>query len=154
MRIYVLSNATVKKNILAKLDPYLHNTRHICYIWSVNGLLQVEGDKIYGIKIKDVPSKKTLLGAFPVTIDESEFQRQEECYQIAPRSYKEYTILKTYSVSASSHASSQASSHASLLEWVLEYKDDELHDNYFTLPNGEDIHSAKNKADLLHFLNI
>ena len=160
MRIYVLSNATVKKNILAKLDPYLHNTRHICYIWSVNGLLQVEGDKIYGIKIKDVPSKKTLLGAFPVTIDESEFQRQEECYQIAPRSYKEYTTLKIYSASVSSTSvsstsvSSQASSTASLLEWVLEYKDDELHDNYFTLPNGEDIHSAKNKADLLHFLNI
>jgi hypothetical protein len=146
MRIYVLSNATLKKNILSKLEPYLHSIRHICYIWSVNGLLQVEENKIYQVQIKDVQSKKTLLGAFPVTIDESEFIRKEECFQIAPRSYEEYTMLKTYSISNTKSASS--------IEWILEYKDDELHDNYFTLPNGEDIHSAKNKADLLHFLNL
>jgi hypothetical protein len=91
-----------------------------------------------------VISKKTLLGAFPVTIDESEFIREEECFQIAPRSHKEYTTLKIY----------RASAGTSSLEWVLEYKDDELHDNYFTLPNGEDIHSVKNKAALLHFLNF
>ena len=143
MRIYVLSNATLKKNILNKLEPYLHSIRHICYIWSVNGLLQVEENKIYRVQIKDVQSKKTLLGAFPVTIDESEFIRKEECFQIAPRSYEEYTMLKTYSIAS-----------ASSIEWILEYKDNELHDNYFTLPNGEDIHSAKNKADLLHFLNL
>ena len=155
MRIYILSNATLKKNILSKLEPYLHNTRYISYIWSVNGLLQVEDNKIYRIKIKDVISKKTLLGAFPVTIDESEFIREEECFQIAPRSYKEYTTLKIYSAAGTSAAGTGAAgTGTSMLEWVLEYKDDELHDNYFTLPNGEDIHSVKNKAALLHFLNI
>jgi hypothetical protein len=143
MRIYILSNATLKKNILNKLEPYLHSIRHICYIWSVNGLLQLEENKIYQVQIKDVQSKKTLLGAFPVTIDESEFIRKEECFQIAPRSYEEYTMLKTYKASSTSS-----------IELILEYKDNELHDNYFTLPNGEDIHSAKNKADLLHFLNL
>ena len=177
MRIYVLSNATLKKNIISKLEPYLHNVRHICYIWSVNGLMQVEDDKIYQVQIKDVQSKKTLLGAFPVTIDESDFIRKEECFQIAPRSFKEYTTLKTYrlagtstsvadasavdasavdtsAVDASVAGTSVAGTSASLIEWVLEYKDDELHDNYFTLPNGEDIHWPKNKADLLHFLNL
>jgi hypothetical protein len=172
MRIYVLSNATLKKNILNKLEPYLHSVRHISYIWSVNGLMQVEENKVYKVKIKDVQSKKTLLGAFPVTIDESEFIREEECFQIAPRSFKEYTTLKTYrlaaagtSVAASTSAAASASVAAStsaaasvgktsLIEWVLEYKNDELHDNYFTLPNGEDIHWPKNKADLLHFLNL
>ena len=149
MRIYIVSNATLKKNILSKLEPYLHNTRYISYIWSVNGLLQVEDNKVYRIKIKDVISKKTLLGAFPVTIDESEFIREEECFQIAPRSHKEYTTLKIYKADASAAGTSTSS-----LEWVLEYKDDELHDNYFTLPNGEDIHSVKNKAALLHFLNL
>ena len=143
MRIYILSNATLKKNILSKLEPYLHSIRHICYIWSVNGLLQVEENKIYQVQIKDVQSKKTLLGAFPVTLDESEYIREEECYQIAPRSYREYMTLCTYKADPTTK-----------LEWILEYKDDELSDNYFTLPNGEDIHSAKNKADLLHFLNL
>ena len=95
MRIYILSNINVKKNTLAKLEPYLSNTRYVSYIWSMDGLLQVENEKIYQIKIKDVPLKKTLLGAFPVTIYESEFIREEECYQIAPRSFKEYTTVKT-----------------------------------------------------------
>jgi hypothetical protein len=174
MRIYILSNAAVKKNILAKLEPYLHNSRYINYIWSVNGLLQIENDKIYKIKIKDVISKKTLLGAYPVTIDESEFIREEECYQIAPRSHKEYMTIKTYKLATNATASSTASASAtatstasasasanlltasSNLEWIFEYKDDELHDNYFSLANGEfeDIHSPKVKADLLKFLNL
>jgi hypothetical protein len=166
MRIYVLSNATLKKNILSKLEPYLHSLRHISYIWSVNGLMQVENDKVYKVKIKDVQSKKTLLGAFPVTIDESEFIREEECFQIAPRSFKEYTTLKTYRIASVAGTSVAGTSVAgtstadtsvagtSLIEWVLEYKNDELHDNYFILPNGEDIHWPKNKADLLHFLNL
>jgi hypothetical protein len=143
MRIYILSNINLKKNILEKLEPYFHNVRHISYIWSLNGLLQVENNKIYKIKIKDVISKKTLLGAFPITIDESEFIREEECFQVAPRSYKEYTTLKSYRLQPTSN-----------LEWILEYKDDELHDNYFNLPATEDIHSAKIKGEILEFLNM
>jgi hypothetical protein len=117
--------------------------RHINYIWSVNGLLQVENNKIYKVKIKDVAEKKTLLGAFPITIDESEFIREEECFQIAPRSYKEYTTLKSYRLQPTSN-----------LEWILEYKEDELHDNYFILPATEDIHSPKIKGEILEFLNL
>jgi hypothetical protein len=144
MRVYILSNINVKKNLLHKLEPYFQHMRQVCYIWSMNGLLQVEDDKIYRIKIKDILSKKTLLGAYPATIDESEFLREEECYQIAPRSFNEYTTLKTYRLPRGD----------SLVNFILEYKDDELHDNYFTLPAGEDIHSPKNKTDLLEFLNL
>ena len=175
MRVYILSNANLKKNILGKLEPYFHKERQICYIWSLNGLLQVENNKIYNVKIQDVLAKKTLLGAFPATIDESEIIRKEECYQIAPRSHKEYTTLKAYRLPAqaqaqapaaqaqapaaqaqASAAQAQASAgpQPSVIEWILEYKDNELHDNYFSLPAGEDIHSPKNKADLLQFLNI
>lgn len=144
MRVYILSNSSVtKKSLPTKLEPYFRETRQISFIWSINGLLQVENDKIYSIKIKDVATKKTLLGAFPVTIDESEFLRQEECFQVAPRSYNEYTTLKAYRFAADS-----------LLEWIFEYKNGELHDNYFTLPAGEDIHAPKIKAELLEFLNM
>jgi len=150
MRIYILSNANLKKNILSKLESYFHNERQICYIWSVGGLLQVENNKIYKVNIQDVLSKKTLLGAFPATIDESEFVRKEECFQIVPRSYKEYTTLKAYRLPYKNTMVDTGS----MLEWILEYKDNELHDNYFSLPAGEDIQSPKNKADLLQFLNI
>ena len=190
MRIHILSNAVVKKKI-ALLDPYLRETRQICYIWSMSGLLQIENNKIYKIKIKDVPAIKTLLGAFPATIDESEFIREEECYQILPIAHKEYTTLKIYRIKGSAKGSTFTNPHDSetpnpstdpstdpsqnLLEtptatsfvvggrdpqsgialaWVLEYKNGELHDNYFTLPAGEDIHSPKNKADLCEYMNL
>ena len=139
MRIYILSNASVEKNMLAKLEPYLHSTRKVNYIWSINGLYQVENHKIYKMQIKDVPAKKTLIGAFPATIDESEFIRgEEEAYQVAPRSYIDYTTLKTYRL----HPSSS-------LEWVLEFKNEELHDNYFTLASMEE-----KKTELQQFLNL
>jgi len=154
MRVYIHSNSNLKKNILSKLEPYFHNERYISYIWSVGGLLQVENNKIYKVKIKDVLAKKTLLGAFPATIDESEFLREEESYQIAPRSYKEYTILKAYRLPEPAAPQVAGQAQPSVIEWILEYKDNELHDNYFSLPAGEDIHSPKNKADLLQFLNI
>jgi hypothetical protein len=143
MRIYILSNSSVKKNILAKIEPYFRELRQISYIWSVNGLLQVENNKIYQIKIKDVVAHKSLLGAYPITIDESEFIREEECFQIAPRSYKEYTTLKSYRLTPSSQ-----------VEWIMEYKDDELHDNYFQLPKTVDIHAPKIKAEFLEFLKL
>jgi hypothetical protein len=94
------------------------------------------------MRIKDVLSRKTLLGAYPATIDESEFIREEECFQIAPRAYKEYMTLKSYRLPASD------------FEWILEYKDDELHDNYFSLSNTQDIHSPKIKAEILQFLSL
>ena len=144
MRIFILSNVNVMKNLIPKLEPYLHSTRHISFIWSFNGLFQVENERIYRMKIKDVMTKKTLLGAYPATIDESEFIREEECYQIAPRSIKEYTTLKTYRLPV----------QESKVEFILEYKDDVLHDNYFSVPNATDIHSPKIKAELLEFLNL
>ena len=143
MRIYILSNSLLKKNSLAKLEPYFQGTRHISYIWSIQGLLQVENNKIYQVRIHDVLARKSLLGAYPITIDESEFIREEECFQIAPRSYKEYTTLKSYRLTPTSE-----------VEWVLEFKEDELHDNYFQLPKTADIHTPKIKAELLTFLNL
>ena len=141
MRVYVLSNASVKKNMYAKLEPYFHEQRKVSYIWSVNGLFQIENQKIYKMQIKDVPVKKTLLGAFPITIDESEIKRdEEELSQIAPRSHREYITIKSYRLPG----------HANI-EWILEYKDDELQDNYFTLG---DINEPTVKAALQQFLNL
>jgi hypothetical protein len=152
MRIYILSNNNLIKNqIKNKLTPYFHKTNYIDYIWSVNGLFQVENNKIYRIKIKDTEAEKTLLGAFPATIDRSEFIREEECYQIAPRSFKEYTKISSYRLTP-----------ASSLEWILEYRNGELHDNYFYLPSSNSnadtdtdiLRSPLIKSELLTFLNL
>jgi len=160
MRIYILSNTNIiKKQMLDKLTPYFHKTNYINYIWSINGLFQVENNKIYRIKIKDIEAEKTLLGAFPATIDRSEFIREEECYQVEPHSFKEYTKISSYRLTP-----------ASSLEWILEYRNSELHDNYFYLPSSrintdadadddseadvDILRSPVIKSELLTFLNL
>ena len=139
MKIYILSNQHVEKNTLPKLEEYLTSTQYISYIWSIDGLMQVENNKIYNIHIKDVPVIKTLIGAYPATIDKSEFIRENEAYQIAPRNFNEYTELVAYKLKP-----------ASQLEWVFEYKDDVLNNNYFELPN--DVNYEVYQKEILEFL--
>ena len=139
MKIYILSTQHVEKNTLPKLEKYLTSTQYITYIWSIDGLMQVENHKIYNIHIKDVPVIKTLIGAYPATIDKSEFIRENETYQIAPRNFNEYTELVAYKLKPSSQ-----------LEWVFEYKDDVLNNNYFELPN--DVNYEVYQKEILEFL--
>ena len=141
MKIYILSNQYIEHNILSKLEPYLTSTRYVSYIWSINGLIEVENNNIYNIKIKDVPKITTLIGAYPATIDKSEFIRENKCYQVAPRAYKEYTELSSYKFKSESK-----------LKWILEYKDDVLDNNYFELPN--DVNFEVYKKEILEFLQV
>ena len=142
MRIYISTNANVLKKTLLnnKLEPYLVSTQQLNYLWSVeNGLLQSEEHKFYRIRIKDVPVIKTMIGAFPAKIDASEYMREEECFQIAPRSYSECISLKRYLLPTTG------------IEWVFEYINNELHDNYFY--SADELNSAKTN-EILHFLNL
>ena len=141
MKIYIISTQYIEKNTLPKLEPYLTSTKYVSYIWSMNGLMQVENHKIYNIQIKDVPIIKTLIGAYPATIDKSEFIRENESYQIAPRNFNEYTELVAYKLT-----------QASQLEWVFEYKDGVLNNNYFELPN--DVNYEVYQKEILEFLQV
>ena len=141
MKIYILSNQHVEQNILPKLKLYLTSKQYISYIWSIHGLMEVENCKIYNVRIKDKPIIKTLIGAYPATIDKSEFIRENECFQIAPRSCKEYTKLVAYKLT-----------HTSKLEWIFEFKDNILSDNYFTLPN--DVNYELYYNEILKFLQV
>ena len=134
---------TGKKNMTTKLEPYFCETRNLSYIWSEDGLLQVINNKIYRIRIQDAPVINTLLGAFPVTLDPSEYIREDECYQVLPTNYPEFLTQKIYKISLDKK-----------VEWVFEYQQDTLRDNYFLLPEGTDIHSAEIKADLLQFMSM
>lgn len=147
MRIYIYSNLHINNNnnIEEKLKQYLFSKTYISYIWSINGVLEVENNKIYNIDIVDVPVIKTIIGAFPSTIDKSEFIRTEECYQIQPRSYNEYIKLCKYRLSESSE-----------LEWIIEYKDNKLYNNYFYLPSSDEnkVYKKNIQNELLTFLNF
>ncbi len=146
MRVFILSNQHIENHgILKKLEPFIQKTSYISYIWSINGLLEVEDNKIYTIDIVDVPVIKTLFGAYPVTIDKSKFIRNEECYQIAPRTYNEYTEEQRYRLTPQSE-----------LEWVFEFREDGLHDNYFYIPgdNQNSIHKEPIRSELMRLLQM
>ena len=147
----VSSNKNEKKNsILEKLEPYYVETRHINYIWTSDStsktsttdcseLYQVENNRIYYIRQIKVREKvKTLLGAFPITIDKTEYIKEEECYQIPPKCRNEFLRHKVYK-----------NSPTSLVEWIFVYEGDTLRENYFYLPNNLDINEPSIKADLL-----
>ena len=146
MRIFILSIQHIENhNIIKKLEPFIHRTSYISYIWSMNGLIEVEDNIIYNIDIVDVPVVKTLFGAYPATIDKSKFIRIEECYQTAPRSYNDYTEEQRFRLTPTSQ-----------VEWVVEFKDDVLYDNYFYIPGDDDsiIHKEPIRSELTKYLQL
>jgi hypothetical protein len=160
MRIYANANSSnyaFSDSIKQKLAAYFVEVRHINNLWTQDGLFQIENNKLFRVEIKDVPIVKTLLGAYPVTIDASDFVKvDEEWYQVPPETHPELIIQKVYKASAGSSSTASTSSTPSKLEWIFEYDSsgEVLRDNYFYLPPNEDIHASENKADLMKFLNL
>ena len=162
MRIYAYSIKDGNIELKNKLEPYFYEMRYSNRLWTPEGLFQIENNKIFRVKIKDVPVTKTMIGAFPVTIDASEFvQEPEESYQVPPQSQPEYLIQKVY----------RLSSHT---EWVFVYDSsgEMLIDNFFysasaagtsasaagtsasAAGTSAGICTAEQKADILKFLNF
>ena len=159
MRIYAYLIKDGNTELKNKLEPYFYEMRYINRLWTPEGLFQIENNKIFRVGIKDIPVTKTMIGAFPVTIDASEFvQEQEESYQVPPQSHPEYLIQKVY----------RLSSH---IEWVFVYDSsgEMLIDNYFYLHTSASVAgtgpsvagtgtgtslTAEQKADILKFLNF
>ena len=141
-----ISTDKKKNNLFDKLEPHYYETRHFNYIWTgasstagTSELYQVENNKIYYIRqLKSKEKTKTLLGAFPITIDHIEYIKEDECYQIPPKCKNEFLRHKVFKRTPTS-----------LVEWVFVYEGDQLRENYFYVPMQHDINEAGIKADLL-----
>ena len=148
MRIYTNKKAN---NVLNKLEPFFFEVRHLSCIYSIsnsnsnnNEMYQVEHNKIYNVRVSQVKEKtKTLLGAFPITIDYTEYIKEDECYQVPPKCRSEFLVQKIYKPSPES-----------LVEWVFVYEGETLKENYFYVPGYADINSQAIKADLLWGLHL
>ena len=145
MRLY--AHKEVKKNVLQYLASYLVETRQVHYLWAPKhntkqdqDLFQIDQNTIYYVEQQQKNVKeKTLFGAFPITIDKTEYIKEETaCYQVPPQCRQEILRQKIYKPSPTS-----------LVEWVLVYEGERLRENYFYLPPGTDIHAPEIKADLL-----
>ena len=142
MRIY--AHTILKKNVLSHLEPFYFETRQLSYITNADSrstnedLYQVEQNKIYYIRRVKNEKQKTLFGAFPITIDHTEFIKEDECYQVPVKYKTEFLRHKVFK-----------SSPSSLVEWVFVYENDQMRENYFYVPSIEDINSPAIKADLM-----
>ena len=153
MRIYTHINK--HKISETHLEKYYSHTTQLYYLWP-NGTsaaaqacpLLLENDGIYFTdKIKrDV--KKTLIGAYPVTLSDDEYIKTDKlCYQIPPYCQSEILHLKSYKLKPES-----------LLEWVMVYqytaqksKTAVVKEHYFYIPPDHDIHEPEIKAEFLQW---
>jgi hypothetical protein len=158
MRIFFTNKLTVaninanQDTIFNKLKPFHKKTQHITYILSKLGLLMAEAsDHFYRVHIKDVPIVKTLLGAWPIIIDQSEFIQEEEWFQVDPNAMTENIRREIYSLTPDS-----------IVDCVLEYNNNILYNTYLQIQpfsssssNITDIiHTPAIKTDLLQFLEL
>lgn len=144
MRIYGQPN---KRSITGKnnLIPYFWETRKKQYIWTDDGVKQIEQNKMYNVMIKDVPVVKTLIGVYTVTVDMSEMQKEAEDYQLHPTHYVEDLTQLVYRLTPTSE-----------VECIMEYNENQLKDVYLQLPlnNVDSIHSPMIKSDILKFFTL
>jgi hypothetical protein len=132
MRIYGQPN---KRSITGKnnLIPYFWETRKKQYIWTDDGVKQIEQNKMYNVMIKDAPVVKTLIGVYTVTVE------------LHPTHYVEDLTQLVYRLTPTSE-----------VECIMEYNENQLKDVYLQLPlnNLDSIHSPMIKSDILKFFTL
>ena len=147
MRIYL------KKRLALALVPGLvPDIRSLTYIYTGKGYNNAASDliqldqKLYKILSSPSVEVKTMLGAWPVTLDKREYTRGEEVYQVPPRAQVEQLTQYVYRLTPES-----------LAEYREEYtaSDHTLKYNYLSLPPEiKDIHQPEIKAELLQWLSF
>ena len=159
MRIYCNNKRSITSK--SNLHPYFHETRVLQQLWSPEGLIQIatananagananaNANRLYRCRIKDGKTFKTLLGAWPVTIDMSEIIKENECYQILPEAQHESITQHVYKLAPTSS-----------VECIIEYKKDSVHDCYLYISDvsttQEDIiYKPEIKQDIMHILSL
>jgi hypothetical protein len=118
-------------------------TQYITYLHTSSGLLRLDqNQKIYKMLVTNPsPNIKTMVGAWPVTVDKTEYTLGEEIYQVPPKARVEQLRREIYRLRPES-----------LVEYVQDFND--LMPVYYLYIPAEikDIHPPEIKADLLYFL--
>ena len=125
-------------------EGYIHNAEGYIHN-AASDLIQLD-QKLYKILSSPSVEVKTMLGAWPVTLDKREYTRGEEVYQVPPRAQVEQLTQYVYRLTPES-----------LAEYREEYtaSDHTLKYNYLSLPPEiKDIHQPEIKAELLQWLSF
>ena len=146
MKLYFPTIPLHKINI-KNLQSYLVNEQSRHLLFSDEGVIQVQGEKLRRLALLEVPVIKEKIEDYDILIDNSRWKKedQEEWYQIYPNSVEEITHLSIFQLRKGAE-----------VECIIETQKNKITDFYFSIK--KDLHPnevVKNihiKEDILTFL--
>jgi hypothetical protein len=139
MKIYI---PCIKLNTInpALLEKYLFKKQNEVYIFSEEGIIQIQGEKLFKINIIDEQiCKEIKLDKFDIITDNSKFVIECECVQVYPYHIEEIIHKYIYKLRKDT-----------IIDLIIEKKNDTIIDFYFYLK--DDKHFMNIKEDILTFL--
>ena len=139
MKIYI---PCIKLNTInpARIEKYLFKKLNEVYIFSEEGIIQIQGEKLFKINIIDQQiCKEIKLDKFDIITDNSKFVIDCECLQVYPYHIEEIIHKNIYKLRKDT-----------IIDLIIEKKNDIIIDFYFYLK--DDKHFINIKEDILTFL--
>ena len=123
------------------LIPYYISTKNKSLIYSEEGIFKIAKDKIYKMKVVDVPVKKYVMDNIVLYCDDSTIVVDDEWFQIPYSHYKNDIVEETYKLNSDSS-----------MQMIFVKKDGFVQDIYFETKC--DINTIGVKDDIISFLSL
>ena len=139
MKIYL---PTIKINTInpVLIEKFLVKKLNESYIFSEEGIIQLQGEKLFKLNIIDEQiGKEIKLDKFDIITDNSKFVIDCECVQVVPYHVEEIIHKYIYKLRKDT-----------IIDLIIEKKNDTIIDFYFYLK--DDKHFMNIKEDILTFL--
>jgi hypothetical protein len=138
MKIYFPS---IKLNNInpSLLEKFLFKKTNESYIYSEQGIIQIQGEKLFVLNIIDDPIQTMKLDKFDIITDNSKFVIDCECVQVYPYHVEEIIHKYIYKLRKDT-----------IIDLIIERKNDTNIDFYFYLKDNKQFINIK--EDVLTFL--
>jgi hypothetical protein len=138
MKIYF---PTIKLNNInpSLLEKFLFKKTNESYIYSEQGIIQIQGEKLFVLNIIDDPIQTMKLDKFDIITDNSKFVIDCECLQVEPYHVEEIVHKYIYKLRKDT-----------IIDLIIERKNDTNIDFYFYLKDNKQFINIK--EDVLTFL--
>jgi len=138
MKIYFPS---IKLNNInpSLLEKFLFKKTNESYIYSEQGIIQIQGEKLFVLNIMDEPIQTMKLDKFDIITDNSKFVIDCECVQVYPYHVEEIVHKYIYKLRKDT-----------IIDLIIEKKNDTIIDFYFYLKDNKQFINIK--EDILTFL--
>ena len=140
MKIYI-KDLPINHNQQKALLPYYINKKHSSMIYSEEGIFKIEKDKLYKMKINDIPIRTYNIDNIVLYMDDSKINIDEEWYQIPYNHYNDDIIEEIYKLKPTS-----------TLQMSIIKKNSFIQDIYFV--TKYDINTIGLKDDIFSFLSL